>query len=415
MSSILPFEIIGVIIDIVGENDDTDLLKKLSLVSHSFHQICSKHLFATVELSDVDRHDRVARSKKGFIKLVKSRPNVVKYIRELTYNIQIPSYPSTTFNNDDRILSSMLPNLLRTISHLNCLTITASQLDWNTLDSSLTSAFLYLMHLPTINHIDLSLIQNFPLSNFTSSPNLHRLDISYLRNFHQSIPEEEYSSAFVILSETTPKIREFHTSSSILMTTKLLHAKRQDGLPAFDFMDLRRLFICLGDEQNIRYLLQNAKSLEKLHLLVGPVHWHGLLRLRDIISSGARALKVLHFTVFASLLYGSLNLRLAGLCEGLELMAGHNMLEALSFDLHVDDQKETEDSIGSEVQRMEKVLVKSGWSTLRQVSFKIKLMRWGNSQNVELYKAVEQTLPDKYLNRLSKLESVALDYSVILS
>ena len=418
MFSIFPFDIISLIIGNVGENDDTDLLKELALVSHSFHQICSKHLFATIKLQDVGQDTRTASSKKGFVKLLGSRPDVAKYIRKLTYicnDMSRLSSPSQSFNNDDHLLSSILPNLLRTISHLNCLTITASQLDWNTLDSSLTSAFLYLMHLPTINHIDLSLIQNFPLSNFTSSPNLHRLDISYLRNFHQSIPEEEYSSAFVILSETTPKIREFHTSSSILMTTKLLHAKRQDGQPAFDFMDLRRLFICLGDEQNIRYLLQNAKSLEKLHLLVGPVHWHGLLRLRDIISSGARALKVLHFTVFASLLYGSLNLRLAGLCEGLELMAGHNMLEALSFDLHVDDQKETEDSIGSEVQRMEKVLVKSGWSTLRQVSFKIKLMRWGNSQNVELYKAVEQTLPDKYLNRLSKLESVALDYSVILS
>ena len=111
------------------------------------------------------------------------------------------------------------------------------------------------------------------------------------------------------------------------MTTKLLHAKRQDGLPAFDFMDLRRLFTCLGDEQNIRCLLQNAKSLEKLHLLVGPVH--GLLRLRDILSSGARALKALGFTVCASLLYDSLNLRLAGLCEGLEAMAGQDRKSTL--------------------------------------------------------------------------------------
>ena len=33
------------------------------------------------------------------------------------------------------------------------------------------------MYLPTINHIDLSLIENFPLSSFTPSVNLHRLDI----------------------------------------------------------------------------------------------------------------------------------------------------------------------------------------------------------------------------------------------
>ena len=404
MSSILPFEIIGVIIDIVGENDDTDLLKKLSLVSHSFHQICSKHLFATVELSDVDRHDRVARPKKGFIKLVKSRPDVVKYIRELTYNIQIPSYPSTTFNNDDRILSSMLPNLLRTISHLNCLTITASQLDWNLLDSSLTSALLYLMHLPTINHIDLSYIQGFPLSSFTPSVNLHRLDVSYLRRFDG--PEEVVSSEIVIQSEMIPEIREFHTSASPLLTTKLLHAKNQDGQPAFDFTDLRRLSTCLEDEKNLQYFLQNAKSLEKLHLSVR--RGQSVVMLYEILSPSVRTLKALDFTVS---IYNSFPQSLAGLCEGLETIAGRNMLESLSFEVLVDDH-EAEDTVGSYLQSVEKVLVKPGWSGLKQVSFKVTISSWGGS--AEPYKALVQSLPDKYLSQISTLESVAFNFSVAI-
>ena len=85
MSSVLPFDIIALIIDIVGENNDTNLLKDLALVSHSFLQTCSKHLFATVELHDADPKRRVASSKKGFVKLLESRPEVVKYIRKLTY------------------------------------------------------------------------------------------------------------------------------------------------------------------------------------------------------------------------------------------------------------------------------------------------------------------------------------------
>ena len=52
--SVLPFDIIALIIDSVGQNNDTNLLKELALVSHSFHHICSKHLFATVELHDTD-------------------------------------------------------------------------------------------------------------------------------------------------------------------------------------------------------------------------------------------------------------------------------------------------------------------------------------------------------------------------
>ena len=45
----------------------------------------------------------------------------------------------------------------------------------------LTSALLHLMHLPTINHIDLSYIYNFPLSSLVPSVNLLRLDIHHLR------------------------------------------------------------------------------------------------------------------------------------------------------------------------------------------------------------------------------------------
>ena len=58
MSLVLPSDIIALIINIVGENKDTNLLKELALpvVSHSFFlQICSKHLFATVELCDAGR------------------------------------------------------------------------------------------------------------------------------------------------------------------------------------------------------------------------------------------------------------------------------------------------------------------------------------------------------------------------
>jgi len=268
-------------------------------------------------------------------------------------------------------------------------------LDWNTLDPSLTSAFLYLMNLPTINRIDLSYIQDFPLSSFTPSVNLRRLDISDLRRLDR--PEENGSPEIVIQSEMTPKIREFHSSNSALLTTKLLHAKKQDGQLAFNFMDLRRLSICLEDERNVRYLLQNAKFLEKLHLSVG----RSLVRLNDILSPIASTLKILDLALY---------LPLAGVCEDLEAMAGHNILEALSFEVDVGGYV-TEDPIGSEVQRLEKVLVRPGWSALRQISVKVVFVCRDDSPELKLYKALLQSLPDKYLSHLSKLESVAFNYS----
>ena len=407
MSSVLPFDIIALIIDTVGENNDTNLLKDLALVSHSFLQICSKHLFATVELYDANPKYHVASSKKGFVKLLQSRPDVVKYIRKLTYKMGEyycirPLRANPSFENEDQGLSPILPNLLRTMSRLNCLTIDGSKSYWNTLDSSLTSALLYLMHLPTVNRIDLSYIQDFPLSSFTPSVNLRRLDISYLRRF--DLVEEEGSPEIIILSEMMPKIREFHTLASALLTTNFLHAKTQDGRSVFNFTDLRRLSTCLEDEWNLRYLLQNAKSLENLHFIVGP--GQSLARLCDILSSSSHTLKVLEFSVS---MYNSYPLPLAGLCEALEAMAGHNKLEALSFEVHVGEH-ETEDSIGCEVQRVENVLVQPGWSALKQVSLKVIISCWEDS--AKLYKAPVQFLPDKYFSRLSKLESVTFNFSV---
>ena len=45
-------------------------------------------MFVVVELHDADPLCHVASSKKGFVKLLESRPDVVKYIRKLTYTIE---------------------------------------------------------------------------------------------------------------------------------------------------------------------------------------------------------------------------------------------------------------------------------------------------------------------------------------
>ena len=391
----LPFDITSLIIDIVGGSKDTVLLKELSLVSHSFHQICSKHLFATVDLHDANC--KCASSKKRFIKLVKSRPNVVNYIRKVTYKV---SYVND-INDDDHLLSPILSNFLPTTSRLNSLAIIAFSRNWNLLDSSLTSAFLHLMRFPTVNHIDLSNIKNFPFSSLPQSVNLHRLDINTLTHFDQ--PEIVVESE---MNQMMPKIREFHTSDSYLSTTKLLHAKMHDGRPAFNFMDLRRLWIFLmvsEDERNFRYLLQNAKLLEKLHLSV--LHGQGLMGLHDILSPIARTLKVLSFSVSAD------HPALAGLYEELEAMTGHYMVEALSIEFIVDSElgDDTVDSVGCDFQKVEKVLVKPGWSALRQVSFIVS----SSFENITpKLTEVFQSLPDIYLSHLSKLESVSFNFSI---
>ena len=88
------------------------------------------------------------------------------------------------------------------------------------------------------------------------------------------------------------------------------------------------------------YFSQNAKLLEveKLHLLLSVDLGQSLVGLHDILSPHARNLKVLDFTVslydeFLDLL---LPLPLSGLCNKLEAIVGHNIMEALSFEIDVD-------------------------------------------------------------------------------
>ena len=397
MSPDLPFDVIALIIDIVGENKDTDLLKELALVSHSFHEICSKHLFAIVHLYSAT--PLLASSKKGFVKLLKSRPEVVKYIRKLTYNVKYN-------DNDDHLLSPIPLYFLPTFSRLDSLEITASGLDWGGLNPSLKSTFLYLMHLPTINHIDLSYIQNFQLSSLTQSVNLLRLDIHTLC-FSPLV--EVASREREIVVEMMPKIREFDTLWSSRLTTNLLHAKTRDGRPAFNFMDLRRFSTCINgfeDEQNIRYLLQKAKLLEKLELSAERGQ-----NLMGLLSPNARTLKVLDLSV--SLWDGS-SIYLGGICEELEALAEHNMLEAFKVrvDINSGDSISTEGFIGSIFQKVENLLVKPGWSALRRVSFKVAILGW--NRNAEKLCEALQSLPDKYLNHLSKLDSVSFNYQAYL-
>ena len=151
--------------------------------------------------------------------------------------------------------------------------------------------------------------------------------------------------------------------------------------------------------------MQNSKLLEELYLsvdsrriLVGSIH--------DTISPSARTLKVLDLILHLYSL-GSVCLPLAGLCEESEAMAGHYMLEALSVEVITNGSHYTEDSIGFILQDIEKVLVKPRWSTLRCVSFKIQLIPGRNLCDSEAL----QSLPDKYLSQISKLESVAFNYS----
>ena len=150
--------------------------------------------------------------------------------------------------------------------------------------------------------------------------------------------------------------------------------------------------------------MQNAKLLEKLHLEVrcGQL----LKRLHDILSASTRTLKGfgLKLLLYVHETYGDeFAQRFEPLWKGLEALAGHDMLEDLSFEIEMAHDK-TEVAIGSLIENVEKVLAKPGWSALRQVTFKVPVAE--KAKLVSL-----QYIYGGYLSHPSKLESVAFNFS----
>ena len=176
-------------------------------------------------------------------------------------------------------------------------------------------------------------------------------------------------------------------------------------------MDLRRFSTSLKgleDGQNTLFLLQNATLLEKLRLSVP----YGQ-SLEGLLSPSARTLKVLDLSV--PLLEWDNSIILGGTCEELEALAEHNMLESFKLRVEIDSDhtSSTEGFIGSIFQKVEGVLVKPGWPALRRVSFRLPISGWIQEDTEKLCEAL-QSLPDKYLSHLSKLESVTFNYEAYL-
>ena len=131
MSSVLPFDIIAQIIDTVGKNEDTNLLKELALVSHSFLQICTKHLFSTVDLfrsvtSHLQRRDLSSYLKAGQIlssisansRIKWDMPVIIAYSSHLAIQFSttkiICSHPSFQISSEQFLVSAASQSPLQT-------------------------------------------------------------------------------------------------------------------------------------------------------------------------------------------------------------------------------------------------------------------------------------------------------------
>lgn len=250
----LPYDIAAHIVDILAAQGDLAAVKNASLASSALLHLSRRHIFHTIPTYT----DLLRSLKRPFISLLLSNPAIAQYIRILHYEV----------HPDDHQLSPLLPTLLQTISHLECLRMSSAtdsygKFDWTTIDPLLQSALLHLMHLPTLTRFDIARARNIPISALAPCINLKQLDISYIT----VAPSEELGAPSA--PAQTPRILHFRTDSSQTAVGKLLRARWKDGHPVLDFTHVKTLvldFDMFHDVQLTEEVFKTLGHLEELHI-----------------------------------------------------------------------------------------------------------------------------------------------------
>ena len=243
----LPYDIVERIIDILAAEGDLIPIKNASLTSSSVLHFCRRHIFHTIS-----SYSNRRPLKKQIIKLLVNNPAIAQYIRELDYLVHYT----------DSQLSPLLPNLLHTISHLECLRFRSDGVDWTEMDPLLRSTLLHLMCLPTLTRVVITNVWNIPISAFAPCINLQQLDIRYIT----LAPFEDQNPSSC---SQTPRILHFRNVSSHTAVKSLLQAKRKDGRPVLDFAHVKTLvleFDMFQDVQLTQELFENTSYLEELQI-----------------------------------------------------------------------------------------------------------------------------------------------------
>jgi hypothetical protein len=251
-SCVLPFEIVEMIIDLLAEQNDKNSLKATSLVCQSVLPRCRKFLFSSIEIN------KDSKSTEMCLTLLSPKTDIPKYIRKLEYHLR------------GNTLFTIHPALLARISCLQTLIFRYSEdlgtFNWIEIDSSLRSALVNLMHLPTLTHLRLIHINHFPASHLFSCTSLKYLQLDYV-----DIADE--SPCTLLPSEldivTVPRIQEYTVKRSANTTMALSTAKLVDGRVALDFTNLKILSVDLEANEDVeaaRHLLKEFKQVEELRV-----------------------------------------------------------------------------------------------------------------------------------------------------
>ena len=257
---VLPFDIIGNIIDILF-NDDTKSLqyvKDFSLVCHSFLPLCRKHIFSSITIDIGEKPLKYRNDDEALWQLLLETPDIARYVHKLKICARPYEHKSKCF------LEPVSPQL----TGLQSLTIFNSNLWhpmlWSKLSSSSQRSLLNLMHLPTLTHLDVSRISSFPKSNLIFWANVK----------HLSAHDLDILDDGVASSPLCRKPLELQTLHISINDPRLLilEATCSDGRPFLDLTGLEKVSIDFsmadGPAPIIQDIFRKARRLRDVSLRI---------------------------------------------------------------------------------------------------------------------------------------------------
>ena len=243
MVPIIPLDIIETIVDILinsHPSDDSDTtglqdVKAFSLTCKSFLPFCRKHIFSSIQIKMENRTWASIGMPTGeaFEQLLSETPAIAKYVRQLTIHIiqESHSWPSYAFDRVPRQLTRLQSLKVSIWRH------SRTSSDWNDLSSSIQCSILNLIHLPTLSHLGLTGIGNFPISNLITCANLKHLSIEDL---HIATGHDEVASSSL---QNSMQLQALDIQISGSETLGLLAARCPDGRSVLDFTVLEKISI----------------------------------------------------------------------------------------------------------------------------------------------------------------------------
>jgi len=250
--TVIPLDVYGLIIDSLAEDDEElTTMRACSLVSRAFLPLSRKHIFASV---DINNPGSTSPRINTFVHLIERNPEIGEYVRKFDYCIATHDH---TFP---------IPRTLSKLTRLKSLTLCyhrENTLVWRT-DCPIHSALLHLMQLPTLSHLKLRWIKNFPVSDLIHSSSLKHLDIEYTE-----FAQEDVVPPTTPLPRTSVFLRKYSVGVRSRSIQKLVEAKRPDGLPVVDFTELTKVTANFDDQEDIngiQPIFVQAEQLKEIDL-----------------------------------------------------------------------------------------------------------------------------------------------------